>query len=179
MSLPHALLTSLVERPGSGLELARRFEKSIGYYWSATHQQIYRELSKLEKEGLITSEPEADARGRKRVYEVLPAGREELVQWVEREDDRPPLRDAMLVRLRAEAAIGPTHLQDTIRNRLKAHERKLEEYQMFKARDFSDDPENRVEALHRLILETGIKHERVWIEVLSEALKIVMLEDAQ
>jgi len=48
MSLPHALLTALVERPGSGSELAGRFDRSIAYFWQATHQQIYRELARLE-----------------------------------------------------------------------------------------------------------------------------------
>ncbi|MER7163689.1 PadR family transcriptional regulator, partial [Streptomyces lydicus] len=47
MSLPHAILTALLEKPSSGLELTRRFDRSIGYFWSATHQQIYRELGKL------------------------------------------------------------------------------------------------------------------------------------
>ena len=50
MSLPHALLTSLAERPGSGSELAGRFDRSIGYFWQATHQQIYRELARLDVE---------------------------------------------------------------------------------------------------------------------------------
>jgi len=40
MSIQHALLTSLLEKPSSGYELARRFDKSMGYFWSATHQQI-------------------------------------------------------------------------------------------------------------------------------------------
>ncbi|MGA7054394.1 MAG: PadR family transcriptional regulator, partial [Mycobacterium sp.] len=42
MALPHAILVSLCERDGSGYELARRFDRSIGYFWAATHQQIYR-----------------------------------------------------------------------------------------------------------------------------------------
>ena len=53
MSLPHALLTALVEHPCSGSELAERFDKSIGYFWHATHQQIYRELARLEQVGLV------------------------------------------------------------------------------------------------------------------------------
>ena len=44
MALEHAILVSLLEKPGSGYELARRFERSIGYFWTATHQQIYRTL---------------------------------------------------------------------------------------------------------------------------------------
>ena len=60
MSLPHALLTSLLDLPCSGSELAGRFDRSIGYFWQASHQQIYRELSRLEAGGLIEAlEPEA------------------------------------------------------------------------------------------------------------------------
>ena len=75
MSLPHAILIALLEKPSSGLELTRRFDKSIGYFWSATHQQIYRELGKLEAEGFIRTLPaQQPARGQKKSYEVLPAG---------------------------------------------------------------------------------------------------------
>ena len=55
MSLPHALLTSLLEKSSSGYELARRFERSIGYFWKATHQQIYRELGRMEAQGWIAA----------------------------------------------------------------------------------------------------------------------------
>ena len=44
MSLRSAILTALMERPSSGKELTRRFDLSFGYFWHATHQQIYREL---------------------------------------------------------------------------------------------------------------------------------------
>ncbi|MBU1802778.1 MAG: PadR family transcriptional regulator, partial [Actinobacteria bacterium] len=48
MALEHALLIALREQPASGLELARRFERSIGFFWSATHQQIYKVLGRME-----------------------------------------------------------------------------------------------------------------------------------
>ncbi|MYU48190.1 PadR family transcriptional regulator, partial [Streptomyces sp. SID7803] len=89
MSLPHAILTALLEKPSSGLELTRRFDRSIGYFWSATHQQIYRELGgKLEQAGQIRAlEPAQPSRGQKKEYEVLPAGREALSAWVARQED--------------------------------------------------------------------------------------------
>ncbi|MGW2586967.1 PadR family transcriptional regulator, partial [Streptomyces virginiae] len=52
MALDHAILVSLLEKPGSGYELARRFDRSIGYFWTATHQQIYRVLGRMEGNGL-------------------------------------------------------------------------------------------------------------------------------
>jgi len=70
MSLPHALLTALTEHPGSGSDLASRFDRSIGYFWQATHQQIYRELARLEAAGWIEALPVEGGRGRKRRYRV-------------------------------------------------------------------------------------------------------------
>lgn len=54
MSLAHVLLTSLLEKPSTGFELARRFDRSMGFFWNATHQQIYRELNgMLKKDGYL------------------------------------------------------------------------------------------------------------------------------
>jgi DNA-binding PadR family transcriptional regulator len=56
MALEHAILVSLSERAASGLDLTRRFDKSIGFFWSATHQQIYRVLGRMEADGWVTCE---------------------------------------------------------------------------------------------------------------------------
>ena len=69
MALEHALLVALSERPASGLELTRRFEKSLGFFWHATHQQIYRVLARMEADGWVTVEVvEQDGRPDKRVH---------------------------------------------------------------------------------------------------------------
>lgn len=76
MALEHAILVSLLEQPGSGYELARRFERSIGYFWTATHQQIYRVLKRMESGGWIdVREVPQQARPDKKEYSVAaPAG---------------------------------------------------------------------------------------------------------
>ncbi len=51
MALEHAILVSLSERAASGSDLVRRFDASIGFFWSATHQQIYRVLGRMEGDG--------------------------------------------------------------------------------------------------------------------------------
>lgn len=173
MSLPHALLTSLLERPSSGLGLASRFGRSIGYFWSASHQQIYRELGRLERAGWVESAPDGAGRGRKRIYQVLPAGREELRRWMLESEDPRPMRDDMMVRLRAEAAIGPTGLGQEIRRRRALHEEKLAVYRGIEARDFTDKPESRERQLQHLVLTTGILSEGMYVEVLTKALEIL------
>jgi DNA-binding PadR family transcriptional regulator len=170
MSLPHALLTALVERSCSGSELAARFDRSIGYFWHATHQQIYRELARLEEAGLIESLPEEATRGRKRAYRILPAGRDELRAWIPQEDEPAALRDEFMVRLRAEAAVGPTGMEDEIRRRIGLHEEKLAHYRAIELKDFPAEPQDRETALRRLVLHAGIRYEENWVVLLREAL---------
>ncbi|MEU5522934.1 PadR family transcriptional regulator [Streptomyces sp. NPDC047860] len=171
MSLPHAILTALLEKPSSGLELTRRFDRSIGYFWSATHQQIYRELGKLEAEGLIRAlAPEQPARGQKKVYEVLPAGREELARWTAASQDPKPHRDVMLLRLRAAAVVGTEGLEADLRRHRELHARQLETYREIERRDFPpgrDEPQDR---LRHLVLRAGIDLETFWTQWLDHAL---------
>jgi DNA-binding PadR family transcriptional regulator len=169
MSLPHALLTALVEQPSSGSDLTRRFDRSIGYFWHATHQQIYRELARLEEAGWIESLPEETTRGRKRAYRLLPAGRKELKRWIALSEEPAPLRDALMVRLRAEAAVGPAGLVKDVRKRLQQHQDLLGRYQAIEQRDFPGGTESRAVALQHLVLHAGIQYERYWIDLLLKA----------
>lgn len=178
MSLPHAILTALLEKPSSGLALTRRFDRSIGYFWSATHQQIYRELGKLEQAGFIRALPSAQpSRGQKKEFEVLPAGRTELTRWAGGEQDPKPIRDALLLRLRASAVVGRAGLDEELRRHLTLHRRQLAEYQEIEDRDFgaAADPEDR---LRRVVLRAGIGLETFWVEWLEEALAEVTELDA-
>ncbi|MGO4381246.1 PadR family transcriptional regulator [Pseudoduganella sp. RAF53_2] len=173
MSLPHALLTSLSERAGSGSELARRFDKSIGYFWAATHQQIYRELARLEEAGWIESLPAETGRGRKRAYRILPAGVEELKRWVTEAEDPRPLRDALMVRIRAEAAVGPAGLQAEMERHLAIHEARLALYRSFEERDFASATDSRVRRLNYLLLKGGIAQEELAVQMARDAIRIL------
>ena len=184
MSLPHALMTALIERPGSsGLELARRFDKSIGHFWQATHQQIYRELARLEADGLIASKAEAEARGRKRNYRVLPAGEAALRAWLGEAEATPLLRDTLMVKLRADAVLGPERsntdaLIASIETRLQAHRDKLAQYRQFAAKDFSHPDPDRAVRIRQMILQAGLRHESGWVETLEEALELLEARDS-
>lgn len=175
MSLPHALLTALVERPCSGAELARRFDRSIGYFWQATHQQIYRELGRLEDAGWVKSLPVEDSRGRQRSYRVLPAGRRELRRWIAERDAPRAVRDELMVRLRAEAAIGPSGLDAEIHRRLELLLQRLTDYREIEARDFARGVDTREARLQHLVLKAGIRSVSLRIELAREALEILAL----
>ncbi|MFJ9682732.1 PadR family transcriptional regulator [Streptomyces sp. NPDC101194] len=171
MSLPHAILTALLEKPSSGLELTRRFDRSIGYFWSATHQQIYRELGKLEQAGQIRALPSKQpARGQKKEYEVLPAGREALSAWVASSEDPKQIRDPLLLRMRAAAVVGAPGLDAELRRHLGLHRRQLTEYLEIEKRDFPPERNSDEDRLRHLVLRGGIDLENFWIGWLTRAL---------
>lgn len=175
MSLAHALMTSLLERASSGYELARRFDKSIGFFWHATHQQIYRELARMEKSGWIASETAPDGgRTRKKLYRVLPAGQAELMRWAQEPAPMVELRDELMVRMRADAVIGPLGLDAEIERRMGLHATRLKVYQAIEARDFpAGTPLSRDARLQHLILKTGIMYEASWLAWCQEALAVL------
>lgn len=173
MSLTHALLTSLAERPGSGSELAGRFDRSIGYFWQATHQQIYRELARIEAAGWVEAEPVEGARGGKRRFRILPPGRKELQRWVNDRQDAPAIRDELMVRLRAEAVVGPTGLGDALQALADRHRDKLAAYLAIEARDFPVTPRSREQGLQHLVLRAGIDFERQRIALCEAAADVL------
>lgn len=177
MSLKFAILTSLTEREGSGIELARRFDKSIGYFWPATHQQIYRELDRLASAGLIDELPPQGPprRGQPRRFAVTDDGRGLLVGWIGEDDEPEPMRSSLAVRVRAAAATGRT---DDLRHALECHRRRrlenLRRYREIEEQDFaSPDPVEARGALQHQVLKLGIQAEQAWVVWCDETLEVV------
>lgn len=96
MSLRHALIGLLAERPASGWDLARRFEEVLGTVWPAGHPQIYGELRKLRIDGLIEIESEGP-RGRT-TYRPTQAGLAEVRRWLSSPDVDHTIRMETLLR---------------------------------------------------------------------------------
>jgi DNA-binding PadR family transcriptional regulator len=91
MSLKCAILATLSRHPKSGYEIAKGIEGGIGFFWNATHQQIYKELSNLENNGLVThKEIEQTNAPTKKVYKLSAVGRKELRNWIADETEPPP-----------------------------------------------------------------------------------------
>ncbi|WP_316524480.1 PadR family transcriptional regulator [Kitasatospora brasiliensis] len=172
MSLPHAILTALLEKPSSGLELTRRFDKSIGFFWSATHQQIYRELGRLEASGHIRAlQPTGPVRGQKKQYEVLPEGRAELARWTAESSEPRALREPLLLRLRAAAVVGTAGLAADLERHLALHREQLADYREIERRDFPVERAAEENRLQHAVLRAGIGLEAFWVQWLAETLE--------
>ncbi len=99
--------------PRSGYEIKAFADQTTRFFWAASYGQIYPELKRLERAGLIegTSSPQG---GRKRkIFEITAAGREELRDWLRAAPRTFELRDEGLLKLFFSDAVKP---EDASRN---------------------------------------------------------------
>lgn len=172
MALEHAILISLSERAGSGYELARRFEKSIRFFWAASHQQIYRTLKRMVEDGWVTGR-EVPQHGRpdKKVYQVSEGGRAELRRWLAAPVEPAMLRNELALKLRGASFGDIDALLAEIARHRASHAERLDVYRAIEKRDFPDPARLTGQNLHQhLVLLGGIRGEEALVEWCDELL---------
>ena len=73
MSVRHALLALLSEGPKYGLQLRQEFESRTGEVWPLNVGQVYTTLQRLERDGLVETDPASDE-GPQRSFQITAAG---------------------------------------------------------------------------------------------------------
>jgi PadR family transcriptional regulator AphA len=113
VSLRYALLALLSVEPMTGYDLSKRFEASVAYVWHAPDSQIYPELRRMQKDGLLTGEEVPwGPRGKKTQYRMTQAGTAAFREWMNttleysRERDPVHLKAAYLEWAAPESARG-------------------------------------------------------------------------
>jgi DNA-binding PadR family transcriptional regulator len=172
MALEHAILVSLSEQAASGLDLTRRFDRSIGFFWSATHQQIYRVLARMEADGWVRARTVGQhGRPDKKVYAVTAAGRRELADWVGSPLPSEQFRSGVAVRMRGASYGDRSALLVEVEKRRADHATRLAHYEQLAARDFAEPGSLDGHDLDvYLVLRGGIRMERFWVDWLTEYL---------
>lgn len=170
MALEHALLVALREQPASGLELARRFERSIGLFWSATHQQIYRVLGRMDRDGWVeVTEVPQDARPTKKQHAVTPLGEQALADWLAQPTETSALRSELAVKMRGASFGDRAAVLDVVRADRADHATRLDHYRQLEARDYPDPPSlSGIDLDHYLVLRGGIRMEETWVAWLTD-----------
>ena len=122
LALGDAILACLTEHPMTGYELAKTFDASIGFFWKADHQQIYRELTRLRDRGHIQGrEVVQSGKPNKLVYTLTPEGRAALRHWAARPSAPASIKDDLLVRLYALDSVDIEPLRADLMARLEHH----------------------------------------------------------
>ena len=120
------ILGMLQRRPRSGYDIKALVDRSTRFFWAASYGQIYPELRRLEKEGLIEGESEPRGGRRRRVYRLTPAGREALHEWLISPSLTYELRDEALLKLFFVDALTNAEAVELVRATRSRHEAILE-----------------------------------------------------
>ncbi|MBR1158542.1 PadR family transcriptional regulator [Bradyrhizobium elkanii] len=171
MALGDAILACLTERPMTGYELAKTFDASIGFFWKADHQQIYRELSRLRDKGHVQGrEVVQSGKPNKLVYTLTAEGRAALKHWAARPSVPPSIKDDLLVRLYALDCVDIEPLRTDLMARLEHHRDRYERYERLLNKRFPDGTAPPADVGKMLSLRLGMRHERMVVEWCEEAL---------
>ena len=84
----------------TGYDIKRVIDTSTRFFWTASYGQIYPELKRLRKAGLVRAEQAPRGKVKRTVYSLTPKGEQALHEWLaDSQDVLFEIRDESLLRL--------------------------------------------------------------------------------
>jgi PadR family transcriptional regulator AphA len=124
-STAYVILGMLRNEAKSGYEIKQIVDHSTRFFWAASYGQIYPELRKLAKAGLVEGESQPTGGRKRTVYRLTEAGREELRSWLSEPPEHLELRDEGLLKLFFAGAAEPGEAGEIIDAKQRLMEQKL------------------------------------------------------
>lgn len=179
MSLRHAILSLLDVEPGTGYDLMTRFRRSVGFFWQASHQQVYKELHALLGEGFVECEEIAQqGRPSRKVYTLTKAGIDELARWLALPAQAMKIRDPLLVKLFAGRRLPPAKIAEDLARHRAQHAETLATYRGLEAMLAELPPRKQARyAFPRQTLRMGIHYEQAWLAWCDETVAALELPE--
>lgn len=170
MSLKHAILAAISSKPRTGYDLGKKIDGSIGFFWSATHQQIYKELKDLELEGWVTyRDIHQTEKPDKKIYRITTQGLKALKTWIREETVLPPTKDSLLIKIFAGKLVEPQILIEVLATQTRMRANRLKRYLEIEKEHFSKiDVLPEELQFQYLTLRRGIISERSWLDWAEE-----------
>ena len=135
MALAHAILAAIADGESSGYDLAKSFDVAVSNFWSATPQQLYRELDRMQSAGYIKARTvHQEKRPDKRLFSLTRSGRDLLHEFTAVAPKPTAIRDDLLVQVEAMDGEDLPHVRRWIGERLATSQVKLSRYR--KSREF-------------------------------------------
>jgi DNA-binding PadR family transcriptional regulator len=175
MALAYAILTLLVEHPHSGYDITKKFDGSVGFFWKATHQQIYRELAKLETQNWVHSEviPQA-GRPDKRLYALTDLGKQQLLAWLAEATEPMTIKEELLIKLSVGYLASPEQMVQELERHRQIHLDKLAIYRQLEQKHFQNlSAVSEPLKYSYLTLRRGIHYETDYVAWCDEAIALL------
>jgi DNA-binding PadR family transcriptional regulator len=129
-TLGFALLGLLARGPRTGYELSQALRRPIGYFWTASHSQIYPELARLEAARYV-SHTVIDGPGPRdtKRYAITAAGHRALAAWAGTPATPAPSRDEFLLKVYSLWLVEPVRARALIEEQLARHQAQVAHYE--------------------------------------------------
>lgn len=125
----YALLGILNNNPGSGYDIKKMCDSSIGHFWNENFGHIYPMLQKMEEEELITKEiKQTEGKQTKNIYSITGKGKEELEKWLMVPIEKAPVRSELLLKIFLSKDIPAKNIMELIRKEKEDAENNIEKY---------------------------------------------------
>ncbi|WP_299018341.1 PadR family transcriptional regulator [uncultured Photobacterium sp.] len=173
MSLPYVILTILSDREATGYDITKEFSHSIGYFWKASHQQVYRELNKMARNDLVISRVEEQtSKPDRKVYSITDLGRQTLLEWFQKPANNPTIRDELSAKLLVCSLHNSEPMQHQLEGLIDESYSLLNHYDALEKVYFSHYRNmTRQSRLERLTLRRAIHNRQAWIYWAEEVLQ--------
>ncbi len=159
----------------TGYELAKRFDNSVGFFWRANHQQIYRELRLLSEKHWVLGETIAqEGRPHKTVFSIAELGKNELYTWSGYQAELPSFKEEFLLKFYALDRVDIAALTLQVIQRTQQHRKRLNLYEKILERHYPNESTlSRVGKGKLMGLKAGLMTERGWLVWCEEALEML------
>jgi len=125
----YALLGVLSQESGSGYDIKKFCDSSIGYFWNENYGHIYPVLKKMEEERLITKEVKQTVGNPTRnIFSITQEGKEELEKWLMLPVEKKPIRSELLLKIFLSKDIPVKNIIEKIQKLKQDCEKDLMEY---------------------------------------------------
>jgi len=164
VSLKHAIMVLLETEAGSGYDLLKRFKQRLGFFWQASHQQIYQQLKVMHQDGLINCQQEVQqGKPDRKIYTMTELGHEALLAWLNETCKPQKVNDSLLVKLYGGHLLEKKVLLEEIRQHRSQHAKALVIMQeMARQYQHLEGLERTQLAMPYLTLRRGILGEEAW-----------------
>jgi PadR family transcriptional regulator AphA len=112
--------------PRSGYDIKHLVDNSTRFFWGASYGQIYPELRRLAKAGLVRGESAPRGARRRTVYRLTPKGRRALREWLLSPGVDWDIKDEGFLKLFFASALDRGEALELVRRLRERHERDLQ-----------------------------------------------------
>ena len=161
----YVILGLLAERPLSGYQIKKIIDIRFQFFWSESFGQIFPALKSLTVQGLVEECPlEAPGGHAAKMYQITPAGKAALIDWLSQPVEKESLRLEILLKTYFSGYAAPEAMLAHLSAFEESHSRQLHILGLFQEElmRIPDEDENHGDILR--VIDFGQKANRAYLD---------------